>query len=149
MVQLGFGVVQGVKGVIRVLVQKISLTKIEPRLHQNRIIKLVENVNMGTTKYFEYMFYMVFDASMVKVKVRNALMEVQKFTSFLRVIGCYTMYMTPWCLSGQPFFFFSFSFFGIEIISSILFLFSPNRLMKDVCMYYNIDESRRAIVRCN
>jgi hypothetical protein len=31
---------------------------------------------MGTTKYFEYMFYMVFDASMVKVKVRNALMEV-------------------------------------------------------------------------
>jgi hypothetical protein len=33
MVQLRFGVVQGVKGVIRILVQKISLTKIEPRLH--------------------------------------------------------------------------------------------------------------------
>nr|DAD23486.1 TPA_asm: hypothetical protein HUJ06_024949 [Nelumbo nucifera] len=56
----------------------ISLMKIESQPHRNCPIRLVDDANMGTTKHFEYMFYMDSEASMVEVRAQNALAEVQK-----------------------------------------------------------------------
>ncbi|GAB2285507.1 Arogenate dehydratase 3 [Dionaea muscipula] len=69
----------------------ISLTKIESRPHRHRPIRLVDDANVGTTKHFEYMFYIDFEASMAETRAQNALAEVQEFTSFLRVLGSYPM----------------------------------------------------------
>ncbi|XP_027767789.1 arogenate dehydratase/prephenate dehydratase 6, chloroplastic-like [Solanum pennellii] len=85
--------------------RNISLTKIEPRPHRNRPIRLVDDANVGTAKHFEYMFYVDFEASMADVRAQNAFAEVQEFTSFLRVLGSYPMDMTPWCPSRLIFFF--------------------------------------------
>ncbi|XP_059639386.1 arogenate dehydratase 3-like [Cornus florida] len=79
--------------------KNISLTKIESRPHRNRLIRLVNDANVGTAKHFEYMFYVDFEASMAEVRAQNALAEVQEFTSFLRVLGSYPLDMTPWCPS--------------------------------------------------
>ncbi|KAF5751595.1 prephenate dehydratase family protein [Tripterygium wilfordii] len=76
--------------------RNISLTKIESRPHRNSPIKLVDDANFGTTKHFDYMFYVDFKASMAELRAQNALAEVQEFTSFLRVFGSYPMDMTPW-----------------------------------------------------
>ncbi|KAH0913482.1 arogenate dehydratase/prephenate dehydratase 6, chloroplastic-like [Brassica rapa] len=79
----------------------ISLTKIESRPNHNRPIRLVDDVNVGTAKHFEYMFYVDFEASMAETRAQNALSEVQEFTSFLRVLGSYPMDMTPWSPSSS------------------------------------------------
>nr|DAD35067.1 TPA_asm: hypothetical protein HUJ06_005707 [Nelumbo nucifera] len=54
------------------------LTKIESWPHRNCPIRLVDDANVGTTKHFEYMFYVDFETSMVEVRAHNALAEVQK-----------------------------------------------------------------------
>ncbi|KAF7121033.1 hypothetical protein RHSIM_Rhsim13G0105200 [Rhododendron simsii] len=77
--------------------RNISLTKIESRPHRNQPIRVVDDVDVGTAKHFEYLFYIDFEASMAEVRAQNALAEVQEFTSFLRVLGSYPMDMTPWC----------------------------------------------------
>ncbi|KAJ0250713.1 Arogenate dehydratase/prephenate dehydratase 6 [Hirschfeldia incana] len=80
----------------------ISLTKIESRPNHNRPIRLVDDVNVvGTAKYFEYMFYVDFEASMGEMRAQNAISEVREFTSFLRVLGSYPMDMTPWSPSSS------------------------------------------------
>ncbi|XP_058205802.1 arogenate dehydratase 1-like [Rhododendron vialii] len=79
--------------------RNISLTKIESRPHRNQPIRVVEDVDVGTAKHFEYVFFIDFEASMAEVRAQNALAEVQEFTSFLRVLGSYPMDMTPWCPS--------------------------------------------------
>jgi hypothetical protein len=38
----------------------VNLTKIESRPHRHRPIRIVDNANVGTTKHFEYMFYVDF-----------------------------------------------------------------------------------------
>ncbi|XP_010521691.1 PREDICTED: arogenate dehydratase/prephenate dehydratase 6, chloroplastic [Tarenaya hassleriana] len=81
--------------------RNISLTKIESRPNHNRPIRLVDDVNVGTAKHFEYMFYIDFEASMAETRAQNALAEVQEFTSFLRVLGSYPMDMTPWSPSSS------------------------------------------------
>uniref|UniRef100_A0A0D6R232 Arogenate dehydratase n=1 Tax=Araucaria cunninghamii TaxID=56994 RepID=A0A0D6R232_ARACU len=76
--------------------RNISLTKIESRPHRNRPLRVVDDANVcGTAKHFEYLFYVDFEASMADPRAQNALMEVQEFTSFLRVLGSYPMDMTP------------------------------------------------------
>lgn len=78
--------------------RNINLTKIESRPHRKlQSMRLVDDdVNVGTAKHFEYMFYIDFEASMADVRAQNALAEVQEFTSFLRILGSYPMDMTPW-----------------------------------------------------
>ncbi|KAF7148571.1 hypothetical protein RHSIM_Rhsim03G0107900 [Rhododendron simsii] len=76
--------------------RNISLTKIESRPHRTQPIRVVEDVDVGTAKHFEYVFFIDFEASMAEVRAQNALAEVQEFTSFLRVLGSYPMDMTPW-----------------------------------------------------
>ncbi|KAG2292986.1 hypothetical protein Bca52824_039655 [Brassica carinata] len=79
--------------------RNISLTKIESRPHHNRPLRVVRDGSFGTAKNFEYMFYVDFEASMAERRAQNALSEVQEYTSFLRVLGCYPMDMTPWSMS--------------------------------------------------
>lgn len=78
----------------------IQLTKIESRPQRNRPIRVVnvngdDDVNLGTAKHFEYIFYIDFAASMAEVRAQNALSEIQEFTSFLRVLGSYPMDISP------------------------------------------------------
>ncbi|CAH8271887.1 unnamed protein product [Arabidopsis lyrata] len=76
--------------------RNISLTKIESRPHHNCPVRVVGDENVGTSKHFEYTFYVDFEASMAEARAQNALAEVQEYTSFLRVLGSYPMDMTPW-----------------------------------------------------
>ncbi|KAL9293812.1 putative arogenate dehydratase [Arabidopsis thaliana] len=78
----------------------ISLTKIESRPHHNRPLRVVGDGSFGTSKNFEYMFYVDFEASMAEPRAQNALAEVQEYTSFLRVLGSYPMDMTPWSMTS-------------------------------------------------
>eukprot|EP01018_Ginkgo_biloba_P008560 Gb_00108 [translate_table: standard] len=73
----------------------ISLTKIESRPQRNRPLRVVDDTNLGTAKYFEYLFYIDFEASMADPRAQNALAELQEFTNFLRVLGSYPMDMSP------------------------------------------------------
>nr|DAD30605.1 TPA_asm: hypothetical protein HUJ06_009456 [Nelumbo nucifera] len=83
----------------------ISLTKIESRPHRNCPIRLVDDANVRTTKHFEYMFYVDFEASMAEVRAQNALAEVQKVSPlFFRS-----------SLSSSIFLFFYFFIFAIFI----------------------------------
>ncbi|XP_073286585.1 arogenate dehydratase 1-like [Primulina huaijiensis] len=81
--------------------RNISLTKIESRPRRNCPIRLVDDAETGTAKHFEYMFYIDFEASLAEVRAQNALVEVQEYTSFLRVLGSYPMDMTPWAPSSS------------------------------------------------
>ncbi|CAK9153853.1 unnamed protein product [Ilex paraguariensis] len=78
--------------------RNISLTKIESRPYQNKSLRF-DDEDLGMTKHFEYLFYVDFEASMAEVRAQNALVDVQEYTSFLRVLGSYPMDMTPWCPS--------------------------------------------------
>lgn len=73
----------------------ISLTKIESRPQRNRPLRVVDDSDLGTAKYFEYLFYIDFEASMADPRAQNALAELQEFTNFLRVLGSYPMDMSP------------------------------------------------------
>ncbi|XP_019084761.1 PREDICTED: arogenate dehydratase 4, chloroplastic-like [Camelina sativa] len=82
--------------------RNISLTKIESRPHHNCPVRVVGDENVGTSKHFEYTFYVDFEASMAEARAQNALSEVQEYTSFLRVLGSYPMDMTPWSTLPPP-----------------------------------------------
>lgn len=73
----------------------ISLTKIESRPQRNRPLRVVDDSNLGNAKYFEYLFYIDFEASMADPRAQNALAELQEFTNFLRVLGSYPMDISP------------------------------------------------------
>ncbi|EFJ27457.1 hypothetical protein SELMODRAFT_95583, partial [Selaginella moellendorffii] len=73
----------------------INLTKIESRPQRKRPLRVVDDSNHGTAKYFEYLFYIDLEASMADPRAQNALGQLQEFASFLRVLGSYPMDMTP------------------------------------------------------
>ncbi|GJZ20605.1 arogenate dehydratase/prephenate dehydratase 6, chloroplastic-like protein [Tanacetum coccineum] len=75
--------------------RNINLTKIESSPHRARPLIIVDDSNIGTTKLFEYVFYVDFEASLADIIAQNALADVQEFTSFLRVLGSYPIDMTP------------------------------------------------------
>ncbi|KVI00096.1 Prephenate dehydratase, partial [Cynara cardunculus var. scolymus] len=76
--------------------RNINLTKIKSRPRRLRPITIVGDTNVGTAKhFFEYIFYVEFEASTAEVRAQNALADVQEFTSFLRVLGSYRMDMNP------------------------------------------------------
>ncbi|KAK7402040.1 hypothetical protein VNO78_13994 [Psophocarpus tetragonolobus] len=67
----------------------INLTKIESRPQRNRPLRVVDGSNTGTAKYFDYLFYIDFEASMTEPRAQTALGHLQQFATFLRVLGCY------------------------------------------------------------
>jgi len=76
--------------------RNINLTKIESRPQRSKPVRVVDDLNGGTAKhFFEYIFYVDFEASMANPRAQNALAEVQEFTTFLRVLGSYPMDIAP------------------------------------------------------
>ncbi|KAJ7552472.1 hypothetical protein O6H91_06G056700 [Diphasiastrum complanatum] len=75
--------------------RNINLTKIESRPQRKRPLRVVDDRNHGVAKYFEYLFFIDFEASMADPRAQNALGQLQEFASFLRVLGSYPMDMTP------------------------------------------------------
>ncbi|OWM79817.1 hypothetical protein CDL15_Pgr023229 [Punica granatum] len=71
--------------------RNINLTKIESRPQRKRPLRVVDDSNTGTAKYFDYLFYIDFEASMAESRAQNALGHLQEFATFLRVLGCYPM----------------------------------------------------------
>lgn len=75
--------------------RNINLTKIESRPQRKSPLRVVDDTSKGTAKYFEYLFYIDFEASMADPRAQSALSQLREFTSFLRVLGSYPMDMTP------------------------------------------------------
>ncbi|XP_077243673.1 arogenate dehydratase/prephenate dehydratase 1, chloroplastic-like [Tasmannia lanceolata] len=71
--------------------RNINLTKIESRPQRNRPLRVVDDSNTGSAKYFDYLFFIDFEASMAEPRAQNALGHLQEFATFLRVLGCYPM----------------------------------------------------------
>ncbi|KAJ8432591.1 hypothetical protein Cgig2_008676 [Carnegiea gigantea] len=69
----------------------IEWTKIESRPQRKRPLRIVDDSNKGTAKYFDYLFYIDFQASMAEPRAQSALSHLQEFATFLRVLGCYPM----------------------------------------------------------
>lgn len=69
----------------------INLTKIESRPQRKRPLRVVDDSNKGSAKYFDYLFYIDFEASMADPRAQFALGHLQEFATFLRVLGCYPM----------------------------------------------------------
>ncbi|KAK1261260.1 hypothetical protein QJS04_geneDACA018010 [Acorus gramineus] len=67
----------------------INLSKIESRPQRKRPLRVVDDSNCGSAKYFDYLFYIDFEASMAEPRAQNALSHLQEFATFLRVLGCY------------------------------------------------------------
>ncbi|KAK9065308.1 hypothetical protein SSX86_016691 [Deinandra increscens subsp. villosa] len=67
----------------------INLSKIESRPQRNRPLRIVDGSNKGSVKYFDYFFYIDFEASMAEPRAQYALRHLQEFSCFLRVLGCY------------------------------------------------------------
>lgn len=79
--------------------RNINLTKIESRPQRKRPLRVVDGSNTGVAKYFDYLFYIDFEASMADPKAQNALGQLQEFATFLRVLGSYPMDITPTVVS--------------------------------------------------
>nr|GMD33505.1 arogenate dehydratase/prephenate dehydratase 1, chloroplastic-like isoform X1 [Ipomoea batatas]GMD33507.1 arogenate dehydratase/prephenate dehydratase 1, chloroplastic-like isoform X1 [Ipomoea batatas]GMD38476.1 arogenate dehydratase/prephenate dehydratase 1, chloroplastic-like isoform X1 [Ipomoea batatas] len=56
----------------------INLTKIESRPQRKQPLRVVDDSNMGTAKYFDYLFYIDFEASMAEPRAQNALGHLQR-----------------------------------------------------------------------
>ncbi|KAJ0983084.1 hypothetical protein J5N97_011339 [Dioscorea zingiberensis] len=82
--------------------RNINLTKIESRPQRKRPLRVVDDSNRGTAKYFEYLFYIDFEASMVEHRAQNALAHLQEFAAFLRVLGSYPKDMSK-CFPQEKF----------------------------------------------
>ncbi|KAJ4725965.1 Arogenate dehydratase [Melia azedarach] len=68
--------------------RQINLTKIESRPLRNQPLRSSDD-NNGLAKYFDYLFYVDFEASMADQKAQNALGHLEEFATFLRVLGSY------------------------------------------------------------
>ncbi|KAI5077788.1 hypothetical protein GOP47_0007612 [Adiantum capillus-veneris] len=71
--------------------RSINLTKIESRPQRKKPLRVVDDSNNGAAKYFDYLFYIDFEASMADPRAQNALGQLQEFATFLRVLGSYPM----------------------------------------------------------
>lgn len=67
----------------------INLTKMESRPQRKRPLRVADGFDGGSAKYFDYLFYVDFEASMADHRAQLALAQLQEFASFLRVLGCY------------------------------------------------------------
>lgn len=71
--------------------RQIELTKIDCRPQRKKPMKVIDNINSGTAKYFNYLYYIDFEASMAESRAQCALGHLKEFASSLRVLGSY-----PW-----------------------------------------------------
>ncbi|CAH1439978.1 unnamed protein product [Lactuca virosa] len=71
--------------------REINLSKIESRPQRKRPLRIVDDSNKGSATYFDYLFYIDFEASMAEPRAQYALGHLQEFARFIRVLGCYPM----------------------------------------------------------
>lgn len=74
--------------------REINLTKIESRPRRKKPLRVTDDGRFGNTgplKYFDYLFYVDFEASMAETNAQNALRHLNEFATFLRVLGSYPM----------------------------------------------------------
>ncbi|CAA3009618.1 arogenate dehydratase/prephenate dehydratase 2, chloroplastic-like isoform X2 [Olea europaea var. sylvestris] len=69
--------------------RNINLTKIESRPLQKQTLPTLDDSTNGFPKYFPYLFYVDFEASMADERAQNALGHLKEFATFLRVLGSY------------------------------------------------------------
>ncbi|XP_059315116.1 arogenate dehydratase 2 [Lycium ferocissimum] len=69
--------------------RNINLTKIESRPLQKQALRVLDDSLDGFPKYFPYLFYVDFEASMADQRAQNALGHLKEFATFLRVLGSY------------------------------------------------------------
>ncbi|KAA8549506.1 hypothetical protein F0562_001190 [Nyssa sinensis] len=69
--------------------REINLTKIESRPLQKQALRALDDSNNGFPKYFPYLFYVDFEASMADQNAQNALGHLKEMATFLRVLGSY------------------------------------------------------------
>nr|D3U716.1 RecName: Full=Arogenate dehydratase 2; Short=PhADT2; AltName: Full=Prephenate dehydratase ADT3; Flags: Precursor [Petunia x hybrida]ACY79503.1 arogenate dehydratase 2 [Petunia x hybrida] len=69
--------------------RNINLTKIESRPLQKQALRVLDDSADGFPKYFPYLFYVDFEASMADQRAQNALGHLKEFATFLRVLGSY------------------------------------------------------------
>ncbi|XP_075476228.1 arogenate dehydratase/prephenate dehydratase 1, chloroplastic-like isoform X2 [Primulina tabacum] len=73
----------------------IDLSKIESRPQKRRPLRVVDDSNRGSATYFDYLFYIDFEASMAEPRAQYALGHLQEFARFLRVLGCFPVDTDP------------------------------------------------------
>ncbi|MED6207461.1 Arogenate dehydratase 2 [Stylosanthes scabra] len=71
--------------------RQINLSKIESRPLRNSPLRMADDNSNGSPKYFDYLFYVDFEASMADPTAQNALRHLNEFATFLRVLGSYPM----------------------------------------------------------
>ncbi|XP_043698031.1 arogenate dehydratase 2-like [Telopea speciosissima] len=69
--------------------RNINLTKIESRPLRKQPLRVPNGGINGCTTYFDYLFYLDFEASMADQRSQNALRHLEEFATFLRVLGSY------------------------------------------------------------
>lgn len=69
--------------------RQINLTKIESRPLRKQLMGASDDNNNGAPKYFDYLFYVDFEASLAHQNTQNALRHLKEFATFLRVLGSY------------------------------------------------------------
>nr|UIP35200.1 arogenate dehydratase/prephenate dehydratase 2 [Leucojum aestivum] len=74
--------------------REINLTKIESRPHGKKPFRITDEGINGPLKYFDYLFYVDFEASMAAENAQNALRHLKEFATFLRVLGSYPVDMS-------------------------------------------------------
>ncbi|XP_028762980.1 arogenate dehydratase/prephenate dehydratase 1, chloroplastic-like [Neltuma alba] len=72
--------------------RNIGLTKIESRPLKQCPLRIVDDSNEGSFKYFDYLFYIDFEASMADPRAQYALGHLQEYARFIRVLGCYPIH---------------------------------------------------------
>ncbi|KAK6929230.1 Prephenate dehydratase [Dillenia turbinata] len=71
--------------------RNINLTKIESRPQRKQPLRSLGDHSNGSLKYFDYLFYVDFQASMADPIAQNALRHLEEFATFLKVLGSYPM----------------------------------------------------------
>ncbi|XP_030948873.1 arogenate dehydratase/prephenate dehydratase 1, chloroplastic-like [Quercus lobata] len=77
-----------------------NLTKIDRHPHNQHHL-MVDGSNEGSIKYMERMFYLDFEASMAEPRAQQALLHLQEFTRFVRVLGSYPVGTVQKALFGS------------------------------------------------
>ncbi|PNY13507.1 arogenate dehydratase/prephenate dehydratase chloroplastic-like, partial [Trifolium pratense] len=68
--------------------RQINLSKIESRPLRKQPLRTSDD---NSNRYFDYLFYVDFEASMADQNAQNALRHLKEFATFLRVLGSYPM----------------------------------------------------------
>ncbi|KAK6116837.1 hypothetical protein DH2020_049467 [Rehmannia glutinosa] len=69
----------------------IDLSKIESRPQEKHPLGHVNGLKNGSNTYFNYLFFIDFEASVVEHRAQSALAQLQDMAISLRILGCYPM----------------------------------------------------------